>query len=287
MATRDEFRTLMAVPKWHDGLYLFLQNVFHLYPEDRFHALIKDVVSRQATDEAIYREVQAKLGTVKPFLAPLRYALPALAVQKREMTKQTVELLGATKKIDGYMEIGSPGRYISALRKVIDVRGDVILVNEKEPGFSPDDVVERGGLKKIGRFLPLGTYEPFSAKDVPDASLDLVTCLIGLHHADPVVLPAYVKSIHRVLRPGGSFILRDHDAEEQDMRMFASLVHTVFNLGLGVPWEVNAAEPRHFRGVPHWVGLLKQHGFDDQGGRLLQAGDPSLNVLMRFVKRGA
>ena len=282
----SEFHELLVTPKWHDGLYLFLQNVFHLYPEEKFHALIKEAMKSNATDEAIYRDVLPKLKSIRPFLGPIRYSLPALAVQKRVIGGQTLELLGERKKIDGYMEIGSPGRYVSHFRKDLSMTGDLILVNDKEPSYGPDDIFERGGIAKIGRFVPLRDYEPFTATDIPDESLDLVTCYIGLHHADPARLPAFVQSIVRILKPGGFFILRDHECESADMKMFASLVHTVFNLGLGVSWEENAKEPRHFRGITHWTELLARHGLDDKGGRLLQQGDPSQNVLMHFRKRG-
>jgi hypothetical protein len=78
--------------------------------------------------------------------------------------------------------------------------------------------------------------------------------------------------------------LRDHDAADDAMRTFVSLVHTVFNAGLGVDWQTNADEPRHFAGVDHWVDVLARHGLEDTGARLLQANDPSANTLMAFRK---
>ena len=81
------------------------------------------------------------------------------------------------------------------------------------------------------------------------------------------------------------FILRDHDVTTPEMVTFVSLAHTVFNAGLGVPWEENAQELRHFVLVADWVSRLKSAGFSDTGKRLLQAHDPSDNVLMAFVKQ--
>src|SRR5262249_9220468 len=112
MPTGSEFRAVFDDVTWSDKFYRFLQNIFHLYPEDRFHALIKDSSARLATDKEIYNDVQAHLPKIKPLLAPLTHALPALKKQKREMARQTLELLGNRKSIDGYVEIGSTGRYV-------------------------------------------------------------------------------------------------------------------------------------------------------------------------------
>jgi hypothetical protein len=96
-----------------------------------------------------------------------------------------------------------------------------------------------------------------------------------------------VRSIVRVLRPGGMFILRDHDVSTPQMRTFVSLVHTVFNAGLKEPWETNQRELRHFRPVADWVAYLQERGLSDSGQRQLQAHDPSCNVLMAFTKAAA
>ena len=60
--------------------------------------------------------------------------------------------------------------------------------------------------------------------------------------------------------------------------------HTVFNAGLGLPWEVNRREIRRFASVGEWSRRLQSVGFHDTGRRLLQANDPSDNALMAFRK---
>jgi hypothetical protein len=205
-----EFRRVFSDVHWHDRFYKFLQNVYRIYPEDRFHTLIKNTALALEDDEAIYRRIQRELPAIKPPLADLTMALPALFKQKREMATQTLQILGAKKQINGYAEIGSTGRYISELRKHVQISGPVYLVNDVAPGNSPVDIAERGGLAKIGSFVAMDNYAPISSA-VADASLDLVTCYIGLHHSPLDRLDAFVQSIVRVLRPGGVFVLRDHD----------------------------------------------------------------------------
>lgn len=282
-STGSEFKAVFSETRWHDGFYKFLQNIYRLYPEDRFHALIKQSAKDLADDEAIYRHVQRELPKIKPFLADLRLALPSLFKQKREMADQTLRLLAPIKRIDGYLEIGSTGRYISELRKHVEVSGPIYLVHEFAPTNSPVDIAERGGLMKIGRFFLLNEYAPLS-EEIADACLDVVTCYIGLHHCPLPLLDAFVCSIVRVLKPGGVFILRDHDVTTSDMHRFVSLVHTVFNAGLNETWETNQRELRHFRPIAEWVAYLGERGLNDRGARELQAHDPSDNVLLAFTK---
>jgi ubiquinone/menaquinone biosynthesis C-methylase UbiE len=144
--------------------------------------------------------------------------------------------------------------------------------------------MERGRLAKPGVHLGLNDYAPLPAT-IPDASLDLVTCYIGLHHMTVDKLGIFLRSIHRVMRPGGAFIVRDHDVRSEEMRALVSLAHTVFNAGLGETWETNLAELRHFAPAASWVERLRQAGFDDTGHRVLQENDPTDNVLFCFIKR--
>jgi FAD/FMN-containing dehydrogenase len=280
----SEFKTVFSTVSGRDDFYRFLQTVFNLRPEDRFHRLICEETQRGDDDEAIYRALQARMAEVTPKTALLTHAVPALGVQKREMVEQTLTLLGERRRIDGYLEIGTTGRYISLLRKKVSVSGPIYLLNGAAPSNSPVDILERGGLRKIGTHVPHGDDAPIAAADVPDASIELVTCFPGIHHIAPEKLPAFLDSVVRVLKPGGLFVLRDHHVPTPEMFAFVALVHTVFNAGTGVPWPENAAEPRYFDSLDHWVGLLANAGLEDLGFRLLQANDPSANTLMAFRK---
>ena len=282
-APKSEFHTVFSDAKLHDGFYRFLQNIFRLYPEDRFHTLIKEACDLCQDDEAIYRHVQQKLPTIKPMLADFSYALPSLKKQKQEMTRQTLELLGDKREIDGYVEIGTTGRYVSTLRKHLRFRGPMILLHDVPPSNSPVDIIERGQLGKLGTWVSLENYAPISPT-IADNSMDLVTCYVGLHHMEPEKLAPFLRSIHRILRSGGMFIVRDHDVSSPEMNAFVSLAHTVFNAGLGASWDVNQQELRFFASVKDWVQRLESAGFQDTGHRLLQANDPSDNVLMAFRK---
>lgn len=279
----SEFKTVFSNTKWSDDFYRFLQVIFHLYPEDKFHNLIASISQEKNTDEEIYKTIQQNLSKIKPLLSELTLALPALKKQKKEMAKQVLQILENKKQINGYLEIGSTGRYISELKKHISLSGEIFITNDIAPNNSVADIFERGKLSKIGIFFPL-TYKPISETEIKSESIDLITCHIGLHHCPHELLDDYIKSIYRILRKGGLFIMRDHDVKTPEMATFVSLVHTVFNLGLNASWETNQSEFKSFKSIDEWSNIISSYGFKDSGERILQDKDPTENTLTSFIK---
>ncbi|PTU32957.1 dehydrogenase [Stenotrophobium rhamnosiphilum] len=278
----SNFKAIYGNPQLRAAFFLFLQNVFHLYPEDSFHKLIEDITLVGKTDQDIYRKVQSKLPTIKPFLSEATYALPALWKQKEELSRETLQLLGTSSKINGYLEVGSTGRYLSKLRTMTEISGDIVTVNVAAPTYSPVDIAERGQLNKLGRYVSLNNYEPVS--DVADNSIDVVANYIGFHHSPPEKRDTFMQSLYRTIRPGGRLILRDHDVSSASMNRMVALAHDVFNLGVGADWPTNQSEIRNFTSIPEIVTALEKTGFKYKGTALLQAGDPTHNALMEFVK---
>ena len=80
---QSEFKAVFSDTRWSDAFYRFLQVIFHLYPEDKFHHLLATATKERSTDEAIYKAVQQQLPSIKPYLSEFTYALPALKKQKK------------------------------------------------------------------------------------------------------------------------------------------------------------------------------------------------------------
>lgn len=281
---QPNFQAIYGNPELRAAFLDFLRNVFHLYPEDDLHALIAEASRDGANDAVVYQRVREGLPRIKPLLSELRYAVPALRKQKKEMTRQTLDLLGATSRVNGYLELGTTGRYVDKLKDEVEIHGDIVLVHTDAPTYSPVDLVERGQPFKIGRFVPMRDYDPVAATDVADGSLDLVANFIGFHHAPLSKRDAFVRSLHRALRAGGRLVLRDHDVDSPAMNRMVALAHDVFNLGTQVDWGVNQTEIRNFTSQPEMVDYLDRMGFQYSGRALRQNGDPTQNELMEFRK---
>lgn len=279
----SNFHAIYDVPELRERFRGFLDHVFTLYPPGPMHELVHRTTRAYADDAAIYRALLEHLPRLRPLGATLTYDLPALRVQKEEMARQAAALLSDRRRVDGYLELGTTGRYHNALARHVPIEGPVFVLNDVEPTHGPVDLLERGQLREIGAFVPLGEYDPIGPT-VPDASVQVVSDLIGLHHCPAHALEGFVDSLRRVLAPGGVLLLREHDARDETMRRMVALAHDVFNAGVRLSWDENAAQVRHFRSVDDWIGYLGARGFRSLGRGLRQDGDPTDNELLAFVR---
>ena len=278
------FRYIYENPELRREFLDFLTNVFHLYPEQEFHEVLTRLVQPGLTDQQVYEALQVELAGIQPFLAPLRYAIPALIKQKAIMADQTMMLLDPNARYDGHLEIGSTGRYISILENRLDITGDVFLLHTQEGGYGPEDIVERGQITKIGTHIDMGNYSSNFAKIIPGNSLDLVTVFIGFHHCPIEKREEFISSVRSVIKPGGKLILRDHDAHNEDMWRMAALAHDTFNAGIDENWQFNSDELRNFYSLRFITDYLENIGFKHDGQIYFQRGDPTCNGLMGFTK---
>lgn len=280
----SNFRNVYLDPKLRDDFFQFLQNVYHLYPEEDLHKLIFEISKSKQTDREIYETILKRIPEIKPFAGILTYALPALNKQKTEISQEVVELLGEGSRFNGYLEIGTLGRYVKNLKKKIQIEGNVFVLNDLEPKYSPEDLAERGQITKVGTFIPLGNYDPIEEKLIPSESLDLVTNFIGFHHSPSKRLDGFIRSISRILKPGGKFILRDHNVNSEEMESVVALAHDVYNVGLEISWKETSEQVRNFTSIVEIENRVSQFGFKSVGKYVLQKGDPTKNTLMVFVK---
>ena len=229
------------------------------------------------TDQAT-RKVTSRFAHYIPQGIKTFYAwYQILQAQKQEMIRQTKEFVGL-KHITGYLEIGTPGRYITLLKKELGIEGPFFAMPLEETFF---DSIERGSLFPVATILPL-TYEPLPTA-IPTASLDLVTCYTGLHHIPQEKIPSFLTSLARVLRPGGLLIVREHNATEHLIPLL-HVVHSVLNAVNEVSPDKEKSEVRNFQPIDTWIDMITAHGFVAYPLHLTQGNDPTDNRLLCFKK---
>jgi len=279
----NNFRFIYNNSVYKQSFYQFLVNVFHLYPELEFHQLIDAITKRSISDQDIYIEVQSKLNEISSFIAPLKYAIPALNNQKRIIADQTQTLLHNKKNFSGYLEIGSTGRYLDALEEQFNIEDDRIFVTDKKATYSPTDMIDRGQINKAGTDILFNNYQPL-LNTLPRQSIDLVTIYIGFHHCPIHLREEFITNIRDIMRKGAYLVVRDHDVINRKMNHIVALAHDVFNLGTKESWQYNNAELRNFYSLAELDLLLTKMGFRSDGRKLFQQGDPTLNALMLYQK---
>lgn len=261
----------------------FLNNVFMQLDEKSFFILMDSILENpQLNDEQIYANLYSKISQAKPnAFSSLQLTLKSLKSLKNDLGDQTAHLVGQ-RKINGYVEIGYPGRMIRPLKSRLEMQGPFYAITDRE-GLS--DYVEAGFPRPYDQFIPLNDYASISENAIPTASVDLVCMYIGLHHASVEKLDSFIVSIKRILRPGGTFILMDHDAHTIELQNLVNVVHSIFNAATGVEPETNNQEIRNFHSLKYWINLLQSHGLIHYAYiPLIRNGDSTINSLIRFDK---
>lgn len=120
---------------------------------------------------------------------------------------------------------------------------------------------------------------------IADQSCDLVTMNQGLHHLPQDKIMDFLAAVHRVLRPGGLFIVREHDLDEQSSLLpMLDCAHMVFNAATGVAVSAERDEIRGFRPLLQWREIVQAAGFADTLVYEMQPFDPTVDIMMCFVK---
>jgi len=282
--TKSNFKYIYSNSSLKKEFYKFLKNIFNLFPENQFHQLIDDTTKKYENDKSIYTEVQSQLNDINPIFSTFRYQLPALFKQKDEMAKQTVSLLGLGEKYDGYLEIGSLGRYLDYLEEKVTIKGKRYYADGKKPSYAISEMIERGQILIGATYIPFTDYQTVYSKAIPIESLDLITVYIGFHHCPIELRTQFISSIRDVLRVGGKLILRDHDCETDDQKILVALAHDVFNMGINESWDYNKKEVRNFYSLKFICNFVESIGFKFDKRSLFQEGDPTKNALMLFTK---
>jgi SAM-dependent methyltransferase len=280
----NNFKRIYSSIKLKDEFFKFLKNVFNVLPEDDLHKLISAATATKKDDHAIYLDVQSKLDEITPVFSSFRYELPALMKQKDEMARQTLELLGAGGTYNGYLEIGSSGRYLDHLEEKVEINGERYYADGKEPGYAIAEMVDRGQIKIGATYIPMADYRTRYADIIPSESLDLVTIYIGFHHCPLDLQVPFISSIRDTMRKGGKLILRDHDCDTEEQKVLVSLAHDVFNMGTRESWEYNSKEFRNFYSLNFICDFVEKIGFTFEKRTIFQEGDPTKNALMLFTK---
>ena len=150
-----------------------------------------------------------------------------------EMAEQ-LELLDGRRDFDGYVEIGSPGATSTPAQAAAPAASS--------PGDDVPRPTRRGHrrarpARRSRRLRPARRFQPIAPRRTCRRERRPRHLLHRPAPHPPHRLEPFMRSIARMLRPGGTSILRDHDVTTPQMDAFVCLAHAVSNAGLDVPWK--------------------------------------------------
>ena len=296
------FRRVFTSDELKNQFVKFLKTIFYVLDEKKVLAKMDEILSDLAkTDEEVYKELQHNIVGLKKRV-PLFHKIKSLFVLKKGMETQAAELTQGMNKthFQNYLEIYDR-RYLKTLQAIgMPLKGQAVAVCNSGVVTFADRLQAGAVLSKYPykTHIPLNdldcvdpfatpekTHKAISQMDVPNESMDVVACLGGLHHVPFARRDVFTDSIHRVLKPGGLLLFRDHDAKTEDLKAIASVVHSFVNVTDEVSWEVEEKEVRDFRSMEQWADFLKIYGFTQISTKeLVLEDDPTANAMAAFIR---
>eukprot|EP00026_Physarum_polycephalum_P000921 Phypoly_transcript_00922.p1 GENE.Phypoly_transcript_00922~~Phypoly_transcript_00922.p1 ORF type:complete len:1281 (-),score=247.58 Phypoly_transcript_00922:48-3377(-) len=281
----------------------FLVHVFNIEDPSVLFKIISKAVwdPSNKSDLDVYCYLQTALTKEGSGMVRVTWnQLKQLRQQKDELAQETLSIisrLGRIGQLHDYVSIGDNGKLVISLRDALNMRGNVWVVHDTQPNSSDLLVVlERGSVEPLGTFVPIDYENVITPQwGIPDEAADLVTMNQGLHHLPREEIMKFLSQVYRILRPGGLFIVREHDAKpadnikgtnEHDLIPMLDIAHSVFNVVTGVAFNEERAEIRGFRSVLQWREILEAAGFVDTMLYAKQPTDPTVDVMMCFCKPG-
>jgi len=282
---RNSYQTIFASNILTYKFKEFLKNIFYLVPPEKLFLLIKTFMKENpdATDIDVFEYVKSYMASFYfPGKILHKYrTIKILSDQRKDFVQQLkniTEKIGVTE-INGYVSIGDAGRNIALMKSVLQISGNIYVVNDKQ---SMVDIIERGQIRSVGKFV-LFDYDNDTNFDIADCSTDLVTCLMGLHHFSINNLNQLVKSVHRILRKNGLFIIREHNAYPELVPIL-NAAHNIFNAVTGETLENEQRENRQFRKINEWIKLIENIGFKNIEFYQMQNNDSTEDFMICFRK---
>jgi len=180
---------------------------------------------------------------------------------KYEKCKIILQNYSKTTPIKKYLDYGgSTGAITSYFAKNLGL--------DSTSAYSLDIEQWQGNvIKKEYKNIKYITIKPTDPINLEENTFDVVTCFQVLHHVDDAELGRTIKDLHKILKKGGIFIIREHDCDNNLTRLLIDIEHTVYE---SVTNGKNTMNGQHlclyndgnkYKPIDVWISYIESFGF--------------------------
>jgi len=104
--------------------------------------------------------------------------------------------------------------------------------------------------------------------ELPDNSIDIIMCMVSLHHMTNETISSIMQHIHRILKPNGIVLIKEHDATKDDLKYIYWEHHLYHLLDCAFEWETIDIDHYfnnfiyNFKSKEQWTNCFNQFGFE-------------------------
>jgi len=202
------------------------------------------------------------------------YQIVRSVVVSRQISRDEDRQEFITGKLFDYLRLVPEGS--GARTRFLDIgggNGNILSGLQTRLGGRPDEYIcleNRGGWQENYQYSnPNIQYQFWDNQDfagVADGSVDIVFCMVSLHHMTDETITRAISEIRRVLRPGGRILIKEHNATADNLRyiLWEHHLYHVLDAAMGsVPdWtEYCERSVNNFKSSEQWQDLMTGAGF--------------------------
>ena len=163
------------------------------------------------------------------------------------------------RNVDSYLDYGcGDGEITKAVAKTFNVDSSKVYCS---------DIKQYPSLVNM-QYVKSVYGEPLQ---ISNDSMDMITAQMVFHHIDDKYLDYVLRDLHRVLKPGGVLVVREHDApgnikEMESFQKVVDITHDIYDyvIEAEMSWKEKDdyySKYRSVRGTKGWDALIKRAGF--------------------------
>lgn len=165
---------------------------------------------------------------------------------------------------------GGNGNVLSGLKDKINGKNEIKDLNESKNNFICVETLTNWGehydfdnTNIIYKFF--GTDFNF---ELPDNSIDIIMCMVSLHHMTNETITTIMQHIHRILKPNGIVLIKEHDANNESIKYIYWEHHLYHALDCAFEFETINVENYfnnfiyNFKSKEQWTNCFNQFGFE-------------------------
>lgn len=159
-----------------------------------------------------------------------------------------------------YLDFGAgDGYYTKQVMSLYNIENKNVYVVDK---------VEYPSIKNMNVNFIQSKHDDFKLSSIQDNSVDLITVFMVLHHIDSNYHIKVIQELHRIMKPDGILILREHnspninDKEHKPFKQIIDIVHDVYDYIIEpeLLWD-DKNYYSEYKSMLEWDLLMKNNGF--------------------------